>query len=180
MTTKRSLTPSPLLAFTAVWLILAGLDPGAWVIGVPTIVLATWASVRLRPPPVAGRLSALAALRFAPYFLWQSLRGGLDVAWRVLRLRPRVTPGTRSYPLRIASPAGQVLFINTLSLLPGSLGADIQGDRLTVHALDVSDLQTLDREIEQLEVRIARLFGERLASEEPRGRTGEAAAHERD
>ena len=168
-----------LALLTALWLVLVGPDPAAWVIGAPTLALATWASLRLRPP-ASGSVSIPALLRFLPFFAWQSLRGGVDVALRVLRRRPRVAPGTHLYPLGIASPAGRVLLLNTLSLLPGSLSADLDGDRLTIHALDVADHLAMDREIAQIERRVASLFGERLETEEPHDLTKAARPHDLD
>ncbi|MCK7582815.1 MAG: Na+/H+ antiporter subunit E [Chromatiales bacterium] len=152
-----------LVLFAGAWLVIAGTDPTSWIIGAPSVIAATWASLRLsRHAGGAPRL--LAALVFVPFFLWQSLKGAFDVAWRVMRPRMRIAPGIHTYRLRLTNASARVVLLDTLSLLPGTLSADLRGDLLTVHALDASDGALLDADIAQLERRIGALFGERLAS----------------
>ncbi len=148
------------VGFAIIWLILVGPDAASWIIGVPFVVAATLASLRLSEP--RGRNLSLSSLaEFSPYFLVESLRGGLDVAGRVLLPRLRVQPGNQDYRVSLRDPTARLVFIDSISLLPGTLSADLRGDLLTVHALDirtdvVADLAALER-------RVAALFGETLA-----------------
>lgn len=148
------------VGFAIIWLILVGPDTASWIIGVPFVVAATLASLRLSEP--RGRNLSLSSLaEFSPYFLVESLRGGLDVAGRVLLPRLRVQPGNQDYRVSLRDPTARLVFIDSISLLPGTLSADLRGDLLTVHALDirtdvVADLAALER-------RVAALFGETLA-----------------
>jgi multicomponent Na+:H+ antiporter subunit E len=162
--------------FTFIWIALAGPDIDSWVIGVPAILAATWASLALsgRKSPDRNRRvpSILGMLRFIPFFLWESLRGGIDVAARVMTPRPRVDPGMRSYRMRLQSAAARLVFVDSVSLLPGTLSADLQGDLVTVHALDVGD--DIERSLQGLERKVADLFDERLDSA-PRNPPGKAA-----
>lgn len=151
-----------LVLFAGAWLAIAGTDPSSWIIGAPAVIAATWASLRLSRRD-GGSPRLLAALIFVPFFLWQSLKGGLDVAWRVMRPLMRIAPGIHRYRLRLSNATARVVLLDTLSLLPGTLSADLRGDLLTVHALDASDGAALDADIAQLERRIGALFGERLA-----------------
>ncbi|MTW21869.1 Na+/H+ antiporter subunit E [Allochromatium palmeri] len=151
-----------LVLFAGAWLVIAGTDPSSWIIGAPAVIAATWASLRLRQRDGAAP-RVLAALVFAPFFLWQSLKGGLDVAWRVMRPRMRIAPGVHNYRLRLAGTSARVVLLDTLSLLPGTLSADLRGDILTVHALDAADGRALDADIAGLEQRVGALFGERFA-----------------
>lgn len=141
--------------FSLLWLILAGTDPWSWLIGLPSVALATHASLALSPPR-RRRPRVLALLAFIPYFVAQSLRGGFDVALRVLAPRPRIAPGFIDYHTRLTDPAARVLFLDTVSLLPGTLGADMHGQRLRVHAIDTGvDVRP---ELIALEQRVAALF----------------------
>lgn len=141
------------------WLLLSGGDPSSWLIGAPVVVVAAW-SVRLLPVPDRCPFSPIAALRFLPFFLWESMRGGVDVASRVLASELRVRPGFESYRLRLRHGPARVMFANAVSLLPGTLAADLSGDRLQVHALDTtSDFLA---ELESLERRIGRIYREVL------------------
>lgn len=186
--------PWRLLLLALLWLVIAGRDPLSWMIGVPSVIAAAWLSGRLpsilaggayQParlaaaasggPKVtaagrAGRWSLLGLLRFLPFFVGQSVLGGMDVAARVMRPRVRVTPGLLTYTMRLRDPIAQIAFLNSISLLPGTLSADLNGREITVHALE----RTIDvaAHLRRLEDRVAALFGER-PDERPDGRPDE-------
>jgi multicomponent Na+:H+ antiporter subunit E len=145
--------------FSLVWLVLVGPDLASWIIGAPVVVAASLASIRLSAPE-NGSPSALGLIRFVPYFLWESLRGAADVAARVMLPRVRVRPGTHAYPMRLRDPSARVVFIDSISLVPGTLSADLHGDVVTVHALDIES--DLDTSLQDLERRVARVFGDTL------------------
>ena len=147
--------------FALGWLVLAGPDPASWIIGAPTVAGAVWAKAWLSNQQVRG-LSLLGTARFVPYFLWESLKGGIDVALRVAGPRVRVDPGYLQYRMRLLRPSARVAFMDAINLLPGTLTADVAGDRLWIHALDrgAEPMQSLV----DLEVRVGDLFGEHLPS----------------
>ncbi|MGB5733812.1 MAG: Na+/H+ antiporter subunit E [Thiohalocapsa sp.] len=147
-----------------VWLSLAGSDPSSWIIGVPAVVLATLMALRLEAQ-TSERSRLLGFVRFVPFFLVESIRGGFDVASRVMRPRLRIAPGVRTYPLRLSGPNARVFFLDTVSLLPGTLSADMRDGQLFVHALDIRD--DVDSSLRRLEHRVADLFGENLDDDTP-------------
>jgi multicomponent Na+:H+ antiporter subunit E len=142
------------------WVVLTEGELESWVIGVPAVGVATAAAVWLGPP-AAGRPRLFGLIRFACYFIYRSLVGGVDVARRALHPRLPLTPGLHDYPLRLP-PDGlsRVFYTCILSLLPGTLGAELRADWVTVHVLD-SRPETL-AEIAALEEVIAGVFGIRL------------------
>jgi multicomponent Na+:H+ antiporter subunit E len=148
-----------LLAWTAAfgllwWLISRG-DASAWLIGLPAVVLAVLASARATRPVMPGiSLSGLVA--FVLLFVRESLRGGLDVARRVLTPALRIRPGFVEYRTRLTEPRARMLLINCISLLPGTLAADAEGDRIELHLLDI-DVDPVAG-LHQLEQAIADLF----------------------
>ncbi|MBE7504493.1 MAG: Na+/H+ antiporter subunit E, partial [Verrucomicrobiales bacterium] len=81
-----------LALLAALWWVLAGADTRSWIVGVPVVLAATWVSRGLTPA-VAWRWSWTGAFRFAGFFLWHSLLGGADVAWRALHPRRPLRPG---------------------------------------------------------------------------------------
>jgi multicomponent Na+:H+ antiporter subunit E len=151
------------LLFAGLWLVIAGADPAAWLIGVPAVAAATWASLRLEPDS-GLRLSPAGALRFSRIFLWESLRGGLDVARRTLGRRLDIRTGFVTHRNRLPAGRSRLLFVNCVSLLPGTLAADLRDDFLLVHLLDTGT--DAARELARLEDAVAGLFG--IALEAPR------------
>ena len=97
-----------------------------------------------------------AAVSAAGFFIFESFRGGIDVAWR--SLHPRMPLAPRFFEHEIHVPEGQpsTLLISTISLLPGTLSAElVRGEHvLVVHTLADGGEDSVAR----LEHRIARLF----------------------
>ncbi|MFP7754707.1 Na+/H+ antiporter subunit E [Thermodesulfobacteriota bacterium B35] len=144
--------------FALIWWILTNGAPDSWGVGVPVALAATMVSVLLLPPL---SLSVKGAARFIPFFLWHSLRGGVDVAWRVFHPRLPITPGLHRYRWRLPPGLARVFMANTVSLLPGTLSAEMDSEYLSIHVLD-QESDPLS-ELKAVEVRVAELFGVRLA-----------------
>jgi multicomponent Na+:H+ antiporter subunit E len=143
------------LLFAAVWLVLTDAAPGSWLIGAPAVAAAAWASVRLTPcGPKGVSLAGLA--RFTVLFVRESVRGGLDVAARTLGPRLRVHPGFSTFDLSLPEGRPRLLMAACVSLLPGTLTAELSGNRLRVHLLD--DRVDPREELARLEAAIAALF----------------------
>ena len=158
MPALASRLPAPVartLLFAGLWVVVAGIDPGSWLIGVPAVAAATWASLRLEPHP-GHRFSPGGALRFGRVFLKESLRGGFDVARRTLGRRLDIQPGFVTYHNRLPPGRPRLLFVTCVSLLPGTLAADLRDDALVIHLLD-SRVDARD-ELAQLENAVAGLF----------------------
>jgi multicomponent Na+:H+ antiporter subunit E len=143
------------------WAVLTGGDPSAWLVGVMAAIAATYMSLELLPPRAHGvRLAVVIAL--APAFLWDSLRGGLDVARRALHPRLPLRPVWLAYPVRLPAGAARVSLGNMLSLMPGTLAAGTQRDELCVHCLDGT--MSVEAQLAMEEARIARSLGLELGA----------------
>jgi multicomponent Na+:H+ antiporter subunit E len=113
------------------------------------------ASLLLVPPGSGVTMGGL--LRFVPYFVVHSLRGGFDVARRALHPRLPIDPGYHDHPLRLPDGAARTFFAALVGLLPGTLGVEIREGRLRVHVLD-RKMPTAGT-LRELEERVADLFG---------------------
>lgn len=142
------------LVLAAVWLALDGLH--AWPLGLLAAAAGAAAGVLLAPGR-PYRWRPLRLLAFCAYFVVESLRGGLDVAWRALHPRLPVQPGFTEMKLSLPPGPPRTLMLSVVSLLPGTLSADLDPERniLCVHLL----APEMARGLAPLEARIARLFG---------------------
>jgi multicomponent Na+:H+ antiporter subunit E len=137
-----------------VWLALDGVGrlPAGLVVAVVAGVLAGALAVgrayRVRP-------RALSA--FAWLFMWGSFRGGVDVAWRALHPALPIAPRFVRYAHGLPRGQPRTLLVSVLSLMPGTLSADLEdgGDTVIVHVLTDGAAASLD----PLRDRIADLFG---------------------
>ncbi len=122
-----------LLLCALVWWVLSGGAAGSWAVGAPVAVIAAVLSSIMLPP---FRWSLRGAIRFWPFFLWASLKGGVDVAARAMHRRLPLNPGVVEHRTRLAKPLAQVSMVNLMSLVPGTLAADLEDGYISIHALD--------------------------------------------
>jgi multicomponent Na+:H+ antiporter subunit E len=141
------------LLFALIWLLLTEGRSDAWGIGAWLVLVGAALSVSLAPP--LG-WSLYGVLRFIPFFFRYSLIGGVDVARRAFSRRMALQPAIIEYPLALTLSESRLFMVGVISLLPGTLSAEVQGDKLWVHVLDQrNDIQG---ELELLECRVASLF----------------------
>lgn len=143
--------------FTLIWWILTDGTLLSWWIGIPVVLMAIAASAALLP---AQPLVWHEFLGFVPFFLMRSLRGGADVAWRAFHPSMPISPNLIEYRTQLPPGLPQVFMANTISLLPGTLSAELDRGVIKVHVLDGrSDFLA---ELKAVEQRVARLFGTSL------------------
>jgi multicomponent Na+:H+ antiporter subunit E len=147
------------------WILSEGIHTGQ-TFALIFALLAALSSLALIPPgnQRPWRQQLRGGLRFIPFFLWQSLLGGVDVARRAFPPRLPLCPSIISYPLGLAKGWPQVFFLNTVSLLPGTLAMKLEGDTVRIHLLDGrgDPMSTL----RQVEERVAALFPEHRSGQE--------------
>lgn len=150
-----------LALFTALWWILAeGRWSEPWVIVL--VILASVAASWFVWPTGAWRWRPLAVLAFVPWFLWQSLAGGFDVARRAMQPRPALQPRVVAMEIDLPENAAS-LFAWILSLLPGTACVHIEGRHFRIHLLDETSLP----KVEDLRRRIARLLRGSISQVQP-------------
>ncbi len=144
--------------FFAVWLVLTGASATGLFLGALTAAASAWVSLNLMPGSGKRAVSIVKLLGLAPRFLWRSLVGGVDVAWRAVHPRMPLQEGWLSYRTRLPAGGARVTLGGEMSLLPGTLVAGSRGDTLYVHCLDTS--RNIAAEISREEARIAGVAGE--------------------
>ncbi len=142
------------------WWILSGGSLESWLIGGPLIVWTAWRSLVIW---TALPFHSGALLRFMPFFVTQSLVAAVDVAMHALRPAMRLRPAMVRVPLRLPSGAPQVVLANVITLLPGTLSAELQAGQVVIHALD-HELEVTDH-VRKLEARVGTIFGLTLDAE---------------
>jgi len=143
------------LLFAVFWWILAEGRHDGWLLGGIAVAAATWTSLKLLPPAKPSiRLAGFFA--FLRFFLWNSLRGGMQVAGMALRGRPALQPAIIELQVSLPPGSARILLVNALGLMPGTLGVDLDGANLRLHVLD--DCQPIVAETRALEALITDLF----------------------
>ncbi len=164
-----------LIVFALLWWVLAEGDGSSWVFGAPFALFASVASLRLTPER-GWHLRPLSAARFAGFFAYHSVIGGVDVAWRAVRPSMPISPGFVTCPIRLPTESARVLLADTVSLLPGTLSSGFEGDTLVLHVLD--DTMPIRSDVERVEERIASALGLELAATTPDASPGGEGGHD--
>jgi multicomponent Na+:H+ antiporter subunit E len=150
------------LLLTGFWLLLVGGDVTSLVIGVVFIPMSIFVSHKLSEKaggdPNDFRIQVIKIPKFIVFFLYQSIKGGMGTAQRVFSSNMNLKPEFIHYPIKFL-PAGlpMNLFMNLVSLLPGSVSVIREPDRVLVHVLALTP--TSLNEIYECECIIGELFG---------------------
>jgi len=149
------------ILFAALWWLLTAGSVSSWILGVPAVVAAVWASRKLLAEmKISFSLTGL--LHFVPYFLLESLRGGIDVALRTLSPRLNIQPEFCQFDITIETPIARVFFCNCLSLLPGTLCVESKADSVDIHSL--KQQADIKEDFRKLEHMVCQLFNLREAT----------------
>jgi len=152
------------LLLAAIWLILSGkLDAIYFFWGFLSIAFVMWMSNRIRAIPMAENercgTTRIIIFRLTVYLLWlvvEIVKSGVYVAYVVLHPRMPIQPMIVRFTSKQPNVLARVILGNSITLTPGTLTLDIEGDLFTVHALT--------RETEEglvsgdMENRVARLY----------------------
>jgi len=95
---------------------------------------------KMYPENLAGALNPRRwfwALLYVPYFLYHCVKANLDVAYRVLHLHTPIRPGFVKVRTSLASETARTILANSITLTPGTLTVDVEGQDLFVHWINV-------------------------------------------
>ena len=141
-----------LLAFL-VWLLLTW--PASWIdLGVGlffAILVATLLSELYpeQPHAVFSPRRWFWAAVYLPYFFWCCLKANLDVAYRVLHVDLPIQPGIVHVPTTLTSDWSKTFLAASITLTPGTLVVDIDGQDLYIHWINVA---STDREVQSRQI----------------------------
>jgi len=122
------------------------------------VILASALASLTAIPPGSVRLSPVGIVRFLPLFIAYSARGGFDVA-RLAFFRPQVpAAGTLTFVTTLNDEVARYFFVAVIGSFPGSLVIAVDGQRITIHALDRGT--DVAGRLRVLERRVAVMFGE--------------------
>jgi multicomponent Na+:H+ antiporter subunit E len=145
-----------LLGFLLLWVVLSGPTWHNPVLAGLGILSATAAGLWLWPAH-SLRLAWWRSPRLAIYFLWASLRGGIDIAWRALSPSMPLQPGFMEFKVRLTTEQSVVFFTWLISLMPGTASVNLSAANIiTVHVVDTT--RHVDEDLRRLEDLVGRFM----------------------
>jgi multicomponent Na+:H+ antiporter subunit E len=96
------------------------------------------------------------ALLYLPWLLWEIVKANIHVARRILDPRLPISPRIIKVKAGQRHDIARVIYANSITLTPGTVSIDMEGDEITVHALTeeaARGVQTgeMDRRVSRLE-----------------------------
>lgn len=126
-----------------IWLFLtASLDPQELTIGALFSAIAALFTYEIFTTRGLANLHPKRVLYFIayiPYFLWAMIMANLDVAYRVLHPKRPINPGIVECKTTLTNNVGKMALANSITLTPGTITLDVDGDKYFIHWIDVKD-----------------------------------------
>lgn len=148
------------LVLIALWLMLSGhYDPLLLSLGAASVALAVLVSLRMDVVDQEGHPANLtvSAGAYFPWLMWEIIKSNLDVARLILSPSLPVAPRVIEVTASQTTAVGRVIYANSITLTPGTVTIDVEGNRLRVHALTADSAATLktgkmDRRVSEMAV----------------------------
>jgi len=126
------------LALAGLWISLSGhFETKLLAFGAGSILLAVFLAARLgtldREGSPFGRLVQF--LAYFPWLLWQIVLSNWAVAKAILKAEMQLSPALVKVNTRCRTDLAKATFANSITLTPGTVTVDIEGQSLLVHAL---------------------------------------------
>lgn len=162
----RRFVLAAVLTFGLYLLLVGTLAPAELLLGAIVAVLTAWIAgprlalldgLRLRP------LLPWYLLRYLGSFLWALVKANVDMARRVVSPALPICPALVEVRTELRSDLGRLLLANSITLTPGTLTVDVQGDRLLIHWIDATPGADLDAATRHIAVGFERHLKEFLS-----------------
>lgn len=131
---------------SAFWLLLSGfiqpllLSFGALSVVIVLYVLKRMDAVDQEPTQVS---TGHQIIRYLPWLLGQIVISSIHVTKLIWGSSAEVSPAIAKIDSKNISPKNRVLYANSITLTPGTLSVDLEGEEITVHALQESSIDEL-------------------------------------
>lgn len=150
------------VGFFAVWLLLSGkydlfhMGAGLLAVGILLALDRRLGLADLGENDLPVRVHPVRALAYFPWLAWQMLLSSYDVAKVVLHPSMPIHPRLIRFSSKQPHTVARVVLGNSITLTPGTLTLDIEGDRYLIHALSEGSKEGLVSG--DMQKRVARLF----------------------
>jgi len=129
------------ISLLIVWILLAGIDMQEIIIGAIVSLLLTVIFFSKATIFSEFNLNPKAIFFFLIYifvFIWELIKSNLDVAYRVIHPKIPINPGIVKVKTKLKSKLGRIILANSITLTPGTLTVETNGEDYYIHWIDVT------------------------------------------
>ena len=135
------------ISLAILWLLLSGhYTPLLLSLGLLSILLVTLISLRMNLLPYDQPETFFRFIKYIPYSFWlliEILKSNIDVCKRILDPRLPISPRWVTIRSSQFSELGKIIYANSITLTPGTISIDVEGDNIEVHALSENGVEGL-------------------------------------
>jgi len=151
------------ITLAGLWLFLSGhYTPLLLSLGLLSILLVTIISLRMNLIAYNQPEALLQIAKFIPYGFWlivEILKSNIDVCKRILDPKLPISPRLITVTSSQLGDFAKVVYANSITLTPGTISIDVEGDDIEVHALSENGAEGLatgemDKRISKVEAKI--------------------------
>ena len=129
------------ISLLIVWILLAGTDWQEIIIGAIISLLLTIIFFSKATIFSEFNLNPKAIFYFLIYiiiFIWELIKSNVDVAIRVIQPTIPINPGIVKVKTKLKSRLGRIILANSITLTPGTLTVETNGEDYYIHWIDVT------------------------------------------
>jgi len=129
------------ISLLIVWILLAGLDQQEVITGAAISLLLTlifFSRASIFSEFNLNYKSVIYSVIYIFTFLWELLKSNLDVAFRVVHPIIPINPGIVKVKTKLKSKLGRTILANSITLTPGTLTVETNGEDYYIHWIDVT------------------------------------------
>ena len=143
------------LFFFLVWLLLSeSFDRFHMGLGLLSAFGVAWLNTDRHPTRAA--IPPLRVMRYIPWLMLQVIQSGIHLSYLILHPSLPIEPKLFRYKTKLMEDAGIVLLANSITLTPGTITLEINGQELVIHAIDETAVSDITND--QFEHRIASML----------------------
>ncbi|MFP4212971.1 MAG: Na+/H+ antiporter subunit E [Desulfohalobiaceae bacterium] len=154
------------------WLIFSGHYDFLHILyGVLSVGIVLWLNWQMRSLPLAEdqpcgstRINISRLMLYLVYLLWQIIKSGVYVAYVILHPKMPIRPILVRFQSQQPNVLAKVILGNSITLTPGTLTVQIDGEKFTVHALTEDTEASLVSG--EMEFKVARLYLQECSTED--------------
>lgn len=135
------------IILASLWILMSGhFEPFLLSMGAVSILLTVWVSARLgiidREAVPVHMLPR--ALTYWPWLIKEIVKANIDVAKIIVNPRLPISPVMFRTKATQKTELGHAVYANSITLTPGTISIDLEGDMITVHALTVDGAEGVE------------------------------------
>lgn len=135
------------IALLTTWLVFSGMmEPFFIICGIVSCVVALYISLKMTQEEDATEVRLGVTLRGLGYSLWllkEIVISSVDVAVRIWKEKPDIAPILTWVPTKQTTDIGKTIYANSITLTPGTVCLNVEGDMMQVHALSQEGITSL-------------------------------------